>query len=350
MVPVGATRSATSDRVAPFVAVAHSGAMGNGGNGAAARRRDRIAGALLGVHAGDALGAAVEFSSWAKIRARYPDGLREIVGGGPFDWPPGHATDDTDLTRAVLLTYLTPSDDVVRAAADHMLAWYNGHWPDREPGSVPRDVGGATRDGLLHYRRTGDPRRAGAGPGRAGNGSLMRCIPTALAVAEPVRRIRESMEISAITHDDERCTVACAAYNEIVAALLDGAAPDAAVAAGSATATDLGGAAITDAIEYGRTLRPARIAATGQSGLPDGGGGFVLDSLALAVAAVLDPRPLPDVLVDIVRLGRDTDTNGAIAGGLLGIRDGAGQIPTGWCSRLQFADEFARAAGVLAGL
>ena len=89
-------------------------------------RRDRVAGALLGVHTGDALGSAVEFSSWADIRDRYPDGVRDIVGGGPFAWPPGHATDDTDLTRAVLLAYLTPTDDVVRTAADNMVAWLNG--------------------------------------------------------------------------------------------------------------------------------------------------------------------------------------------------------------------------------
>lgn len=67
---------------------------------------DRVAGALLGVHTGDALGATLEFSSWSAIREQYPDGLRDIIGGGPFDWPPGHATDDTDLTRAVLLAYL----------------------------------------------------------------------------------------------------------------------------------------------------------------------------------------------------------------------------------------------------
>jgi hypothetical protein len=107
-------------------------------------RRDRVAGGLLGVHAGDALGATVEFSSWASIRDRYPDGLRDIVGGGPFGWSPGDATDDTDLTRAVLLAYLAPGDDVVRAAADNMVAWLRGDWPGRRPGTEPRDIGGAT--------------------------------------------------------------------------------------------------------------------------------------------------------------------------------------------------------------
>ncbi len=309
-------------------------------------RLDQIAGGLLGVHAGDALGATVEFTPWAGVRDRYPRGPSEIVGGGPFGWPPGHATDDTDLTRAVLLAHLQPGPDVVRAAADHMLAWLDGDWPDREPGVPPRDVGAATRDGLERYRRSGDPRAAGAGVGRAGNGSLMRCLPTALAVADRERRSRESVEISAITHDDPRCTGACAAYNEVAAALLAGADPADAVAEGASVA---GHPDVAAAIAYGRRLRPAMIAMTGETFLSDDAAGYVLDSLSLAVAAVLDPRPLPDVLVDVVRVGNDTDTNAAIAGGLLGVRDGAGAIPARWVERLQFGAEFMAAAERLAG-
>jgi ADP-ribosylglycohydrolase len=64
------------------------------------RRHDRIAGALLGVHAGDALGATRAFMPWQAIREHYPDGLRDVIGGGPYGWPAGQATDDTDLTRA----------------------------------------------------------------------------------------------------------------------------------------------------------------------------------------------------------------------------------------------------------
>lgn len=293
---------------------------------------DKVAGGLLGVHAGDALGAGVEFSSWAEIRDRYPDGPWEIVGGGAFGWVPGQATDDTDLTRAVLLAYLDPSNegDVVRAAADNMLAWL-----DRGP----RDVGAATAAGLNRYRQTGDPRRAGAGKGSAGNGSLMRCIPTALAVRDRDRRIRESIEISAITHDDPRCTASCAAYNEMAAALLAGAEP--------ADAVQVADPTVREAVELGRQIELAEVAATGVVGLPDQARGYVLDSLSLAVAAVLDPRPFPEVLVDIIRVGHDTDTNAAIAGGLLGVRDGVAAIPDRWLAVLQFRDEFLAAAETL---
>ncbi len=311
----------------------------------------RITGALLGVHAGDALGATLEFTSWATVRERYPDGLRDIVGGGPLRWPAGHATDDTDLTRAVLVAYLQEGQaDVVLAAADAMLAWLDGDWPGREPGSPPADIGGATRAGLAQYRRGGDPRASGAGQGQAGNGSLMRCIPTALAVTSRRRRISESIEISAITHDDERAVTACAAYNEIAAALVAGLGPAAAVAAGRTAARELGSAQVAGAIELGGTLRPAALAASGELPFPGQAAGYVLDSLSLAVAAVLDERPLADVVVDVARLGNDADTNAAIAGGLLGARDGAAAIPGRWQRLLQFGAEFAAAAPVLADL
>ncbi len=310
----------------------------------------RLAGALLGVHAGDTLGATLEFTSWSAVRDKYPDGLREIVGGGALRWPAGHATDDTDLTRAVLLAYLRarPGQDVVRSAAENMLAWLDGDWPGREPGSRPADIGGATSEGLDRYRRCRDPRAAGAGPGQAGNGSLMRCIPTALAVTSRQRRISDSIEISAITHDDERAVSACAAYNEIAAALVAGQAPGEAVGAGLATARELGSAQVAEAILVGRELRPAVLAASGEIPFPGGASGYVLDSLSLAVAAVLDLRPLADVLVDIARLGNDADTNAAIAGGLLGARDGADAIPHRWADLLQFGQEFTAAAATLA--
>ncbi|MGI5863844.1 MAG: ADP-ribosylglycohydrolase family protein [Myxococcales bacterium] len=61
---------------------------------------DRALGALLGQAAGDALGTTVEFESRQAIARRYPQGLREIVGGGPFGLKPGQITDDTELALA----------------------------------------------------------------------------------------------------------------------------------------------------------------------------------------------------------------------------------------------------------
>ena len=324
-------------------------------------RAERFAGALLGVHAGDSLGAAVEFESWASIRRAHPGGLRDIVGGGLFHWPPGHATDDTDLTRAVLLAHLEehadPAVDVVRRAADHMLDWATGNWPGRSPGQRPRDIGGATATGLSAYARHRDPARSGAGAGQAGNGSLMRCIPTALARAtdaDSTRRRDEAMAISAVTHDDPRCTVACAAYVEAVVPLLAGASPRTALSAAIDTAEELAqrlgtGRDVAHALREAEVLSLADMAERGRIDAVGAGRGYVLYALTIAVTALLDPRPLEDALVDVVRIGEDTDTNAAIAGGLLGARDGVGAIPARWLDLLQFRDEFTAAARVLAG-
>ncbi|KAL2105711.1 hypothetical protein VUR80DRAFT_7008 [Thermomyces stellatus] len=317
-------------------------------------RQSRAIGALLALHAGDCLGATVEFRSHQHIAAVYPAGLRDIVGGGTFRWPAGHATDDTDLTRAVLLAYKSRRDagaadfDVVRAAADNCLAWLDGDWPS---GEVPRDVGNATAQGLHLYRMTGDPAMAGAGPGSAGNGSLMRCLPTGLFQPDPELRIQESMAISKITHDDYRCVVACAVYNAIVAALLQGLPADEAVAAGEAVAARLEkgrDGEVFRSLQQGKELRVSDMARHGPpKTMPGQCSGYVLDSLAVAVSALLDARSLEDVLVDVVGIGGDTDTNAAIAGGLLGARDGEEAVPARWKEKLQFGEEFREIAILL---
>jgi ADP-ribosylglycohydrolase len=167
-------------------------------------------------------------------------------------------------------------------------------------------------------------------------------------VSRRARRVRESMEISAITHDDPRCTAACAVYNEIAAVLLKDATAGTALGAGEATAYDLGEPAVIEALEQAYAIRLTELAADGPGGLPHAGRGYVLDSLILAVAALRDPRPFEEIVVDVVRIGGDTDTNASIAGGLVGVRDGVGAIPERWLGRLQFRDEFRAAADLLA--
>jgi ADP-ribosylglycohydrolase len=320
-------------------------------------RTSRTLGALLGIHCGDSLGATFEFKPWSQIIRQYPNGLREIIGGGTLKWPAGHATDDTDLTRAVLLAYREYEEvkytgsfqakeefNIAKSAAGYALKWNEGDWPDRKKDTRPIDIGNSTRTGLQRYKRLKDPTKSGAGIGSAGNGSLMRCIPTGLFASEERRR-SESIAISEFTHNDPRCTVACAVYNEIVAALVNGKTPQDAVDIGKIVANTLDCVKVTEAIEEGKVLPLATVACKGPRGdVRISVDGYVLNSLNLAIAALLDPRSFEDVLVDVVRIGGDSDTNGAIAGGLLGARDGIENIPERWIEKLQFRKEFEEVA------
>jgi ADP-ribosylglycohydrolase len=342
------------ESLVPYPAIEHSRQLMSSSNDL---RISRTLGALLGVHCGDSLGATFEFKPWSQIIRQHPNGLREIVGGGALDWPVGYATDDTDLTRAVLLAYRDYEEtiqagsiqsiedfNIVKAAAEHSLKWNEGDWPGREKGTRPIDIGDATRVGLRRYKMLRDPTKSGAGIDNAGNGSLMRCIPTGLFASEE-RRQNESMAISEFTHNDPRCTVACAAYNEIVAALVKGKTPREAVEIGKKVADSLDCTKVTDAIKEGEALPLARVAREGPRGdIAVSVSGYVLNSLKLSIAALLDLRSFEDVLVDVVRLGGDSDTNGAISGGLLGARDGLEDIPERWLEKLQFRKEFEEVA------
>lgn len=323
-------------------------------------RLSRTTGALLALHAGDALGATLEFKPHAAIKASHPLGLHSIVGGGPFSWPAGHATDDTDLTRAVLLSYAdsllaspgaNQHKSVTYRAAEYFVAWYEGRWPDvkKGKGNTPRDVGGSTAEGILAFAASGDPTTSGTGPGRAGNGSLMRCLPTGLFQRDAHLLLAESRSISAVTHRDETCLVSCAVYNAVVAALVAGADVAYALSQGEAVAVTMEAGRegdVLQAIRRGRRTDIAQLARDGppRDEYPGRCSGHVLESLSLAVAAILDRRSLEDILVDVVRIGADTDTNAAIAGGLLGARDGEEAIPKAWVDTLQFTDEFRKIA------
>jgi ADP-ribosylglycohydrolase len=284
---------------------------------------DRAVGAMLGVHAGDSLGASVEFDDPATIARRFPGGVREIVGGGPFGWAPGQATDDTDLTWAIAQGYLEDPNDVVAAAGRHMVAWFN---------SGPRDIGNTTRESLARLARNGDPKTSGSrDDGAQANGSLMRTMPVAVARLDEPDRLRiESRALSAITHAHPVCLAACETYCEFAALLISGADPRPAV--------DLLVKRERNAAVKAALLDAKRSPAADQLDGPLGG--FVLWSFRLAVWAVLNAPDVQEGLVGVIALGDDTDTNAAIAGGLLAAHFGADTIPERWRSKLQFREEF----------
>lgn len=279
----------------------------------------RVAGALLGHACGDALGSTTEFLNAAEVRRRWPNGHRDLTGGGLLGWRPGQGTDDTDLTWAVVSAYLDGYS--LQGAADRMLAWYE---------TSPPDIGNTTAAGLAAYQSGRNPRTSGVeavrGSMAAGNGSLMRALPTALVRPHSAQRAVEAHELSAVTHADARCVDACVAYCDLANHLIMGVDPDDAIGE------------VLDDSPIGSETRAAIIdgARTGLAAEELDTSGFVLATLKVAVWALLQPGALEEVLVEIANLGGDADTTGAVAGGLLGARHGGAAIPERWTSRLEY--------------
>jgi ADP-ribosyl-[dinitrogen reductase] hydrolase len=308
---------------------------------------DRIEGALLGLAAGDCLGAPIEFMSPSSIQNRYGV-LRDVVGGGSFQWRPGQGTDDSDMAAAILRAYQEGYS--LEGVGKHFLAWYE---------TRPRDIGGTTRQALSNLERGVDPRESGINHDRAAaNGSIMRCLPTGLVRKNDALRRQESAEISAVTHAEPRCLYACMIYCDVVSYLLDGlSAKDALKRSISETPVpahawdeiffrldldddELARGEGMDYEAYEDAL-VSSLASLPVEEIPTSG--YVYDTLRAGLWSVLQEASAEETLIAIVNRGDDADSVGAVAGGLLGARDGVAAWPERWLSLLEYRQEFSSA-------
>ena len=317
---------------------------------------DRARGALLGLAVGDALGTTYEFERIEQppYPALATGPATDVVGAGPFELAPGQVTDDTQLAVCLAKSLAGSGGFDATDAAARYVAW-SAH---------AFDIGAQTLAAIARLRQ-GDPPSSAAldvwrqhGRRPAGNGSLMRTAPIAVALrgAADHALIDAAIADSLITHADPRCALACAAFDAAIAAAiaepLDGRALvavarralgrgaarlGAAWAGGEAQAIqdrehlargaaelagDLDAALQRDPGVYGEELHLHRTA------------GFVRVAFRIAFWHAVHTPSWRDALVDVASRGGDADTNAAIAGALLGARDGAAAIPAAWVERV----------------
>lgn len=292
---------------------------------------DRACGVLLGTAAGDALGAAYEFGA-----PRGPELEVAMVGGGAFGWEPGEWTDDTSMAIAIAEVAATAADLRQEQALDAVVKRWHA-WSQHA-----KDVGVQTRSVLSRAGRSGisaQTARAESAAlhqrtGRtAGNGSLMRTAPVALAYLDDLAALVEAARaVSELTHYDleagDACVLwCCAIRHAVLTGELD---------------TRIGLQHIDPAR---REVWASRLdAAEASKPFNFTNNGWVVEALQAAWCAIaITPVPQEDsatgvfrvdhlrhALYAAVRGGGDTDTVAAIAGGLLGAAYGASVVPAEW--------------------
>ena len=297
--------------------------------------RERVVGSCLGLALGDALGAPFEL-----LRSRT---IPDPVPAFRLPWlgrPPGSTTDDTALARNLMRSLAARGgfhpDDLMRRHVE----WFRDD---------PPDVGTITGKVLRRVDR-GEEAPAAAraiwderGPEvSAGNGSVMYCAPLGLAYANRPGELGElAPALSALTHFDGRCRTAALAVTVCVASLVRGeAAEDAARAALEAVADLEGGEELEFLVEAVGASRPI-------DG-PDQG--FCLFTAAVALQALVRGGDYEAEARRVVALGGDTDTNAAVAGALLGARDGVQALPATWLEQLEDAEAIREEAEALVPL
>jgi ADP-ribosylglycohydrolase len=176
----------------------------------------------------------------------------------------------------------------------------------------------------------------------AGNGSVMYCAPLGVALARrPDDLFDAAPALSAITHWDQRCRTACLAVTLTAAALVRGEPAEQAVRATLQAVVEREGG---EELEY-------LVGEAGRARPLDGPDmGFTLFTAGLALQVAGEGWGFEDGLRYVVGLGGDTDTNGAVAGALLGAAHGTGSLPALWLAVLAERDSIEAEAAQLAAL
>ncbi len=299
-------------------------------------RESRVTGGLLGVAVGDALGVPVEGVSRKRLRARP---VEEMLPASRWGLPPGTWSDDTSLTLCLAASLAELGrldlDDVGR----RFVRWLDeGYW---SPHGQPVGIGRTTRQAIARLRR-GVPaeKTGGKGEWSNGNGSLMRILPVALffADAEVQELLEAAHRVSAITHAHPRSQMACGIYCLVARELLHGQDVRTALENGIRVASGLYASEpfAGERVHFSRVLDLSILDAK-ESEVRSSG--YVVDTLEAAFWCLARTGTFREAVLLAVNLGGDTDTVGAVTGGLAGVAYGEGAIPSAWIDALARSEE-----------
>ncbi|MBE0597374.1 MAG: ADP-ribosyl-[dinitrogen reductase] hydrolase [Desulfuromonadales bacterium] len=264
----------------------------------------RARAAFLGLALGDALGATTEFMTPSEIRAQFKV-HRQIVGGGWLHLKPGRVTDDTEMSLCVARALAAAEGWDLPAIADQFVAWMRGK---------PIDIGSTCRKGIRDYMLNGQLETP-YNDGDAGNGALMRLLPTALFTLgdDPLLQ-RCAVEQAHLTHHHPLSDAACLCVGRMLHAALVGADRFA-----------------LHAITRELTAQQPKFRFNDYQGHA---GGYVVETLQTVFHYLFSTADFEECLIGVVNQGGDADTTGAIAGALAGAFYGEAALPRRWLRKL----------------
>lgn len=245
-------------------------------------RLERARGALLAHLMGDALGAPYEFRAARNVPK--PAELR--YGTGIFGHPAGTGTDDTDVMRIAARTLIDCGGEIDGPRYGAQLT----AWAD----TGPLDIGNQTASAARAWAKGRTPER---NERAQGNGALMAAAPCGFTPFPPLAATALSMA----SHPSAVSVATCVQYADAIAQLTRGEYPAEQAASTIAAADEADWTADGDRI------------------------GWCVGTAALAFRALAlasDGLAPTDALRWVIAQGGDTDTNGAVAGALLGAAFG----------------------------
>lgn len=291
---------------------------------------------IFGVCIGDALGVPVEFRSREHLK-RSPVTIMRAMG--THRQPAGTWSDDSSLMLC-LGDSLSNGYDLEDIALK-FLQWYNTEiWTPH--GSV-FDIGIATSQAIRRISKGTSPILCGGtSEFDNGNGSLMRVLPLAFYLKEEdnIEKVYQTVkEVSSITHGHFRSVFACFIYVIFAIELIKGKNKEEAYYYVQNTAlkfAEYQGLNPKEVQLFERILKQD-ISSFHEDEIKSSG--YVLHSLEASLWCFLNAESYSEAVLKAVNLGEDTDTTGAITGGIAGIYFGFENIPAEWIEVLVRKDD-----------
>ena len=296
---------------------------------------------IMGVVVGDALGCPVQFESRKEV-SRHP--VTDMRGYGTFNLPEGSWTDDSSLTIALLESIRRIGKIDLDDIMENFMNWlYDG---DFTPYGQSYDIGRGTMQAIDRYSRNRNAKKCGGGEEwNNGNGSLMRIMPACIycsvmetsGIYSDCDAIDVIHSVGGLTHAHIRSNIACGLYFFMVKQILIGEGPlQERMREGLTQGFAFYESRLADKenLHYYDRLRDL----TAFKSLPAEkikSTGYVVDALEAAVWSLITTDRFDQALLKAVNLGDDTDTVGAIAGGLAGLYYGYDTIPENWLSAIK---------------
>ena len=304
--------------------------------------KNRCVSAILGLVVGDALGVPAEFKSRIELK-RNP--VTDMVGYGTHNQPAGTWSDDSSMTIATMewINEMDHNELDYALLMDKFSNWFL--YGDYTPYGHQFDCGIATSRAMMNYGRGIAPLECGGkSDSDNGNGSLMRILPAALwcgrgLAGEEVKDADFIFHVSAVTHAHIRSKIGCLIYAKLIADLLYSRSTDKFETIQKSLVNSkkyleaMGDTQITYEIgKYDRLWELEKFKKLEEHDIKSTG--YVVDTLEAAIWCFLNTDTYKECVLKAVNLGDDTDTVGAVAGGLAGLYYGLEEIPAEWINIL----------------
>ncbi|NBI31142.1 ADP-ribosylglycohydrolase family protein [Chengkuizengella marina] len=296
---------------------------------------EKVTGGLFGFCVGDALGVPVEFVSRQSLKKKPVIDMRCY---GTHNQPAGTWSDDSSLTFCLVESLCNGYNPF--EIAQFFLKWLkNGYWT---PHGKVFDIGQTTVNALYNFEMNMNPIHAG---GKSihdnGNGSLMRILPLAfyLRDCDESERHTKIHQVSSITHAHPRSLVACSIYVEFALNILMGFDQNESYLKMQKSIKSFfsGRVGFEEELMHFSQILEGDVSKLSEEDIESSG--YVVHTLQASIWSFLTTYDYKNAVLKSINLGGDTDTTGAVTGGIAGLYYGFKDIPTNWTEQIVKKEE-----------